>query len=116
MQLIVLKKVDVGNVIEWLYNHFKGESARKLDKRVKKYFVGLSRNDIQKWINANEKHSKEKPIFFQQSSIEANNIKIGLRQESNRLGGHFKTSSGNQRKDIQVHFICDGRVLEIHLA
>ena len=63
-QLIVLKKGDVDNVIEWFYNHFKGESARKLDKRVKKYFVGLSRNDIQKWINANEKHSKEKPIFL----------------------------------------------------
>ena len=27
-----------------------------------------------------------------------------------------KTSSGNKRKDIQVHFIRDGRLLEIHLA
>ena len=68
-QLIVLKKGDVDNVIEWFYNHFKGESARKLDKRVNKYFVGLSRNDIQKWIYANEKHSKEKPFFSNKAPL-----------------------------------------------
>ena len=34
-QLIVLKKGDVDNVIEWFYNHFKEESAGKQVKRVK---------------------------------------------------------------------------------
>ena len=47
----------------FFYHTYKGEGARKIQPRIKRFYTGISIKRIQKWLNSNENHFKINPIF-----------------------------------------------------
>ena len=60
---IVPRKDEVDDIISFFYNAFRGEGARKLFRRIRWHYTGISIKRIQKWLNTNEDHFKTNPVF-----------------------------------------------------
>ena len=56
-----LKRVRL--IVPFFYHTYKGEGARKIQPRIKRFYTGISIKRIQKWLNSNENHFKINPIF-----------------------------------------------------
>ena len=56
-----LKRVRL--IVSFFYHTYKGEGARKIQPRIKRFYTGISIKRIQKWLNSNENHFKINPIF-----------------------------------------------------
>ena len=50
-------------IVPFFYHTYKGEGARKIQPRIKRFYTGISIKRIQKWLNSNENHFKINPIF-----------------------------------------------------
>ena len=61
--VIVPKESEKNDIIKFYYEKFKREGSRKLVNRIGDMYLGISRKDIQQWLNSNEDHCKKKPIF-----------------------------------------------------
>ena len=53
----------MNTTINFFYTTYKGEGARKLVKRVQEHFVGISRQNIQNFINTNQEHCCKRTQF-----------------------------------------------------
>ena len=60
---IVPQKGEIDKIVSFFYHTYKGEGARKIQPRIKRFFTGISIKQIQKWLNSNEIHFKTNPIF-----------------------------------------------------
>ena len=60
---IVPQKGETDKIVSFFYNTYKGEGARKIQPRIKRFYTGISIKRIQKWLNSNENHFKINPIF-----------------------------------------------------
>ena len=60
---IVPQKGENDKIISFFYHTYKGEGARKIQRRIKRFYTGISIKRIQKWLNSNENHFKTNPIF-----------------------------------------------------
>ena len=56
-----LKRVRL--IVPFFYHTYKGEGARKIQPRIKRFYTGISIKRIQKQLNSNENHFKINPIF-----------------------------------------------------
>ena len=61
--VIFPRKARVTKIIDVFYKIYKGEGARKLHKRILLSYAGITRNDIQTFINENPEHCRKNPIF-----------------------------------------------------
>ena len=60
---IVPQKGEIDKIVSFFYHTYKGEGARKIQPRIKRFYTGISIKQIQKWLNSNENHFKINPIF-----------------------------------------------------
>ena len=60
---IVPQKGEIDKIVSFFYHTYKGEGARKIQPRIKRFYTGISIKRIQKWLNSNESHFKTNPIF-----------------------------------------------------
>ena len=60
---IVPQKGEIDKIVSFFYHTYKGEGARKIQPRIKRFYTGISIKQIQKWLNSNENHFKTNPIF-----------------------------------------------------
>ena len=60
---IVPQKGEIDQIVSFFYHTYKGEGARKIQPRIKRFYTGISIKRIQKWLNSNENHFKTNPIF-----------------------------------------------------
>ena len=60
---IVPQKGEIDKIVSFFYHTYKGEGARKIQPRIKRFYTGISIKRIQKWLNSNENHFKINPIF-----------------------------------------------------
>ena len=60
---IVPQKGEIDQIVSFFYHTYKGEGARKIQPRIKRFFTGISIKRIQKWLNSNENHFTINPIF-----------------------------------------------------
>ena len=60
---IVPQKGEIDKIVSFFYHTYKGEGARKIQPRIKRFYTGISIKRIQKWLNSNENHFKTNPIF-----------------------------------------------------
>ena len=54
---------DTEKIIAYFYAKFKGENSLKLWHRINERYTGISQRVIQSWINSNEEHCLQNPIF-----------------------------------------------------
>ena len=60
---IAPQKGEIDKIVSSFYHTYKGEGARKMQPRIKRFYTGISIKRIQKWLNSNENHFKINPIF-----------------------------------------------------
>ena len=60
---IVPQKGQTDKIVSFFYHTYKGEGARKIQPRIKRFYTGISIKRIQKWLSSNENHFKTNPIF-----------------------------------------------------
>ena len=60
---IVPQKGEIDKIVSSFYHTYKGEGARKMQPRIKRFYTGIRIKRIQKWLNSNENHFKINPIF-----------------------------------------------------
>ena len=53
----------INDVVSFFYNRYKGENSFKLLARIGQYYVGISKDKIQSFINKNREHCLRNPIF-----------------------------------------------------
>ena len=61
--VIFPRQGEVANIIAHFYTTYKGEGAQKLSCRINDNFAGISRRDIQTYINNNRRHFIKNPTF-----------------------------------------------------
>ena len=54
---------QINNVVSFFYNRCKGENSSKLLARIRQYYVGISKDKIQSFINKIREHCLGNPIF-----------------------------------------------------
>ena len=57
------QKGEIDKIVSFFYHTYKGEGARKIQPRIKRFYTGISIKRIQKWLNSNENHFKTNSIF-----------------------------------------------------
>ena len=62
-------KTEVSGIIARFYDYYKGENCHKLAIRINDYYVGISRERIQDWINHNPNHGEHKPVFSNKDKL-----------------------------------------------
>ena len=62
-QKLVHQKGEIDKIVSFFYHMYKGEGARKIQPRIKRFYTGISIKRIQKWLNNNENHFTINPIF-----------------------------------------------------
>ena len=60
---IVVKKLDVSQLVDSAYYETKGEGAKKLSKQMSQIYRGLSRRIIQQSLNSTKQQQKVRPLF-----------------------------------------------------
>ena len=60
---IVPKMGEIDEIVSFVDYAYRGEGARKIQPRIKRFYTGISIKRIQKWLNSNENHFKINPIF-----------------------------------------------------
>ena len=65
----VPRKSEERKIIQYFYTTFKAEGAKKLFFRIHEVYIGISRDQIQKWINTNEELGKTRPIFANKAPL-----------------------------------------------
>ena len=60
---IVVKKLDVSQLVDSAFYETKGEGAKKLSKQMSQIYRGLSRRIIQHNLNSMKQPQKVKPLF-----------------------------------------------------
>ena len=60
---IVPQKGEIDKIVSFFHHTYKGEGARKIQPRIKRFYTGISIKRIQKWLNSNENDFKTNPIF-----------------------------------------------------
>ena len=60
---IVPKKGEIDEIVSFVDYAYRGEGARKIQPRIKRFYTGISIKRIQKWLNSNENHFKINLIF-----------------------------------------------------
>ena len=60
---IVPQKGGINKIVSFFYHTYKGDGARKVQPRIKRFYTGISIKRIQKWLNGNENHFKINPIL-----------------------------------------------------
>ena len=58
-----LKKGGIDEIVSFFYDTYKGEGAREIQPRTKRFSSDTSLKRIQKWLISNENHFKINPIF-----------------------------------------------------
>ena len=66
---IVLQKGEIDKIVSFFYHTYKGERARKMQPRIKRFYTGISIKRIPKSLNSNESHFKTNPIFSNKPPI-----------------------------------------------
>ena len=66
---IVPQKGEIDKIVSFFYHTYKGEGARKIQPRIKRFYTGISIKRIQKWLNSNEDHFKTNPIFSNKTPL-----------------------------------------------
>ena len=80
---IVPQKGEIDKIVSFFYHTYKGEGARKIQPRIKRFYTGISIKRIQKWLTSNENHFKINPIFSNKSPLSLAVSKIV--QECNQI-------------------------------
>ena len=68
---IVPQKGEIDKIVSFFYHTYKGDGARKIQPRIKRFYTGISIKRIQKWLNSNENHFKTNPIFSNKPPLSA---------------------------------------------
>jgi len=67
--VIVPRVSEVGAIVNYYYQLFKGEGANKLHCRIREHYSGISRRFIQQWLNNNREHCKLNPLFTNKAPL-----------------------------------------------
>ena len=66
---IVPQNGEIDKIVSFFYHTYKGEGARKIQPRIKRFYIGISIKRIQKWLNSNENYFKTNPIFSNKTPL-----------------------------------------------
>ena len=67
----VPQKGEIDKIVSFFYHKYKGDGARKIQPRMKRFYTDISIKRIQKWLNSNENHFKTNPIFSNKPPLSA---------------------------------------------
>ena len=59
----------INDVVSFFYNRYKGENLFKFLARIGQYYVGISKDKIQSFINKNREHCLRNPIFSNKENL-----------------------------------------------
>ena len=51
---LVTQRDEMDKIVSFFYHTYKGEGARKIKPRIKRFYTGISIKQIQKWLNSNK--------------------------------------------------------------
>ena len=60
---------EINDVVSFFFNRYKGENSFKLLARIRQYYVGISKDKIQSFINKNREHCLRNPIFSNKENL-----------------------------------------------
>ena len=59
----------INDVVSFFYNRYNGENLFKFLARIGQYYVGISKDKIQSFINKNREHCLRNPIFSNKENL-----------------------------------------------
>ena len=59
----------INDVVSFFYNRYNGENLFKFLARIGQYYVGISKDKIQSFINKNREHCLRSPIFSNKENL-----------------------------------------------
>ena len=59
--VIFPKRSEVTNILAFCYKEYKGEGANKLHRRISESYFGVSRRNVQHFLNTNKEHFMRQP-------------------------------------------------------
>ena len=60
---------EINDFVSFFYNRYKGEYSFKLLARIRQYYVGISKDKTQSFINRNYEHCLHNPIFSNKENL-----------------------------------------------
>ena len=60
---IVPQKGEIDEIVSFFYHTHKDEGVRKIQRKIKRFYTGISIKQIQKWLRSNKNHFKINPIL-----------------------------------------------------
>ena len=60
---------EINDVVRFFFNRYKEENSFKLLARIRQYYVGISKDKIQFFINKNREHCLRNPIFSNKENL-----------------------------------------------
>ena len=60
---------ETDKIVSFIYHTYQGESAQRIQPRIKRFYTGISIKGIQKLLNNNKNHLKINPIFSNNPSL-----------------------------------------------
>ena len=61
--------LEINDVVSFFFNRYKGENSFKLLARIRQYYVGISKDKIQSFINKNRVHCLCNPVFSNKENL-----------------------------------------------